>query len=345
MSSSSTTDRRSAGYKPSIWNLEFLESLKRDCHFNIEDEYANILERLKCEVKNMMADEELKPKTVFKTIDEIQRLGIGNHFGEDIERALRRLACNFGDFNLDLHTTALGFRLLRQNGIFMSQGTHPFKIMWWKDLGLSDKLSFARDRLMECFVWSVGTTSKLELSSCREVLTKVFNFITIIDDIYDVYGTIDELELFTNAIERWDINAIDELPAYMKLTFLALYNTINEIGHQILKQKGVNCIPYLKKTAEIERGETANAISCYAKQEGGSLKDARKHVKKLIDESWKGLNKIQVVNNTPFSKEFIETAMNLARTAQCFYQHGDGHGSPELIKKKISSIIVDPLQL
>ncbi|XP_021840973.2 probable terpene synthase 12 [Spinacia oleracea] len=299
---------------------------------------------------------------------------------------------------------------------------------WWEDLGLSDKLSFARNRLMECFFWSVGTASKPEHSSCREALTKVFNFITIIHDIYDVYGTIDEVELFTNAIKRWDINAIDELPDYMKLTFLALYNTINEIGYQILKQKGVYCIPYLKKTwedmckaflveakwsyknqtpafeeyinngwvsvsgvvalthafffvtpeitpealhclqnnhdilrlpsmvfrlsndlatsaTEIERGETANAISCYVKEEGGSLKDARKHVRKLIDESWKGLNEIQAVNKSPFSKEFIETAMNLARTAQCAYQHGDGHGSPELIKKKISSIIVDPLQL
>ncbi|KNA13979.1 hypothetical protein SOVF_111600, partial [Spinacia oleracea] len=92
------------------------------------------------------------------------------------------------------------------------------------------------------------TASKPEHSSCREALTKVFNFITIIHDIYDVYGTIDEVELFTNAIKRWDINAIDELPDYMKLTFLALYNTINEIGYQILKQKGVYCIPYLKKT-------------------------------------------------------------------------------------------------
>lgn len=97
--------------------------------------------------------------------------------------------------------------------------------------------------------------------------------------------------------------------------------------------------------AELERGETANALSCYAKQEGVSLKDARKHVSKLIDESWKRLNKIQVVNETPFSNDFIETAMNLARTSQCAYQHGDGHGSPELLKKKILSVIVDPLQL
>ena len=65
----------------------------------------------------------------------------------------------------------------------------------------------------------------------------------------------------------------------------------------------------------------------------------------MIDESWKGLNEIQTNNQTPFSKEFIETSMNIARTSQCAYQHGDGHGSPELLKKKILSLVVQPITL
>lgn len=48
-------------------------------------------------------------------------------------------------------------------------------------------------------------------------------------------------------LSRWDINAIDDLPDYMRLTFLALYNYVNETGYEILKQKGHNCIPSLKK--------------------------------------------------------------------------------------------------
>jgi (-)-alpha-terpineol synthase len=30
--------------------------------------------------------------------------------------------------------------------------------------------------------------------------------------------------------------------------------------------------------------------------------------------------------SSPFSRTFIEIVMNLARTAQCIYLHGDGHG-------------------
>lgn len=118
---------------------------------------------------------------------------------------------------------------------------------WWRRVGLATKLHFARDRLIESFYWAVGVAFEPQYSDCRNSVAKMFSFVTIIDDIYDVYGTLDELELFTDAVERWDVNAIDDLPDYMKLCFLALYNTINEIAYDNLKEKGENILPYLTK--------------------------------------------------------------------------------------------------
>lgn len=56
---------------------------------------------------------------------------------------------------------------------------------------------------MECFFWAVGIVSKPQFSNCRKGLTKVASLVTIIDDVYDVYGTLDELELFTDAVQRF----------------------------------------------------------------------------------------------------------------------------------------------
>ena len=37
----------------------------------------------------------------------------------------------------------------------------------------------------------------------RKILTKVISMTSILDDIYDAYGTLEELEPFTEAIERF----------------------------------------------------------------------------------------------------------------------------------------------
>ena len=55
---------------------------------------------------------------------------------------------------------------------------------------------------MENFLWTVGMIFEPQDGYCRRMSTKVITFINIIDDIYDVYGTLDELELFTDAVDR-----------------------------------------------------------------------------------------------------------------------------------------------
>ncbi|PKI46420.1 hypothetical protein CRG98_033196 [Punica granatum] len=73
---------------------------------------------------------------------------------------------------------------------------------WWNNsINLGNKLVFARDWLMECFFWTVGMACDPQFSSCRRGLTRVTSLITTIDDVYDIYGTLDELELFTDAVE------------------------------------------------------------------------------------------------------------------------------------------------
>ncbi|KAI7725782.1 hypothetical protein M8C21_013953, partial [Ambrosia artemisiifolia] len=117
---------------------------------------------------------------------------------------------------------------------------------WWKETRW-EKFGFARDRLVENFMWSV-TENYLPHFKGRRDLTKVNAMITTIDDVYDVYGTLEELEKFTDIVNSWDLNAIKELPDYMKICFLALYNAINEMSYNILTNDGVFVLPYFKRT-------------------------------------------------------------------------------------------------
>lgn len=55
---------------------------------------------------------------------------------------------------------------------------------------------------MESFLWTLGMTFEPQFGYCRRTLTRVVSVITILDDVYDVYGTLDELELFTDAVDR-----------------------------------------------------------------------------------------------------------------------------------------------
>ncbi|CAL9072876.1 unnamed protein product, partial [Musa acuminata var. zebrina] len=118
---------------------------------------------------------------------------------------------------------------------------------WWNNLGLAQRLPFSRDRLVENYFWTVGWVFEPQFGRCRELHTKANCFIVTLDDVYDIYGTMDELELFTDAVDRWDVNAMDKLPEYMRICFLALFNTTNDIAYNVQKEKGLDIIPHLKK--------------------------------------------------------------------------------------------------
>ncbi|XP_015065631.1 (-)-alpha-terpineol synthase-like [Solanum pennellii] len=299
---------------------------------------------------------------------------------------------------------------------------------WDKNIKLVKKMSFVRDRLVEGFFWAVGFTPNPQFGYCRKLSTKLSVLLTTIDDIYDVYGTLDELELFTDIVDRWDINAIEQLPEYMKISFLALFNSMNELAYDILKEQGFSIISHIRKQwanlckayllevkwyqrgytpsldefltnawitntgpvlimhayfcitnpikedelqrlnhypaiiyspslilrlandlatspDEIKKGDYLKSIQCYMHDSKSCEENARNYIKKLIDETWKKMNR-DILRDESFSKDFRRTSMNLARIAQCMYQHGDGFGIPDReTKDRILSLFFQPIPL
>ncbi|THG01390.1 hypothetical protein TEA_013428 [Camellia sinensis var. sinensis] len=334
----------------------------------------------------MIGDEDINPSTILELIDGIQRLGLSYHFEEDIRSALNRIMfAQRTNVRLEkgIHAIALYFRLCRQHGFEVSQGTkfkdHDGNFKQWlcEDVkGLlslyeAPHLAFDGENILdEAKVFTtkhlkgikgnIDTTlmqqikhalelpfhyrmlrleaswyiqayserrdanhlllelSKLDFnmvqsklqrelqqmsSSCRKGLTKVTALITTIDDVYDVYGSLDELELFTAAVERWDTNVVEtqlhevmlpsSLQHYLCKAFLVeakwCFNKETPTFEAYLE----NAWRSVSGVAKLERGESANSILCHMKENGVSEQFAWKHISNFIDETWKKMNKDQ----------------------------------------------------
>ncbi|KAK8664834.1 hypothetical protein V6N13_084607 [Hibiscus sabdariffa] len=297
--------RRSANYKPSIWKYDFLQSLltKYD-----GVEYKLRAEELRENVKAMFveAQEELAK---LELIDIIRKLGLGDLFAEETQKALQAVVSSEKknkNGEEDLYVTALRFKLLRLHGYedaFSVTKSNEIKgllelyeasyLAFQGENILDEAKTFSREALRKIYSTLDTDIAKevghaLELSShwrvqwfdvkwritvyenrknidkrllelaklnfntvqatlqkdlreiSRKRLTKITTMILILDDVYDVYGSLQELEQFTQAVDRWDSSKIQLLPGCLKTCFQALYDITDEIAYDIQELNGRN---------------------------------------------------------------------------------------------------------
>ncbi|KAF9667937.1 hypothetical protein SADUNF_Sadunf15G0075000 [Salix dunnii] len=195
--------RRTANFHQSIWGDQFVFHFTKDnkVHEALESEVEKLRDQVKREVLQAAACNFSSQS--LDLIDAIQRLVVAYHFETEIEEALQHIYNNHINMeDGDLYNTALGFRLLRQHGYNVSSGVY----------------------------------FEPQYSLARKINTRVIAMTSIIDDIYDVYGTLEELELFIEAIDRWDTKSMDRLPDYMQICYEALLNVYSEIEEKVAKE-------------------------------------------------------------------------------------------------------------
>ncbi|XP_037497842.1 casbene synthase, chloroplastic [Jatropha curcas] len=99
---------------------------------------------------------------------------------------------------------------------------------WWKSLNISAEVPYARNRMAEIFFWAVSMYFEPQYAKARMIVSKVVLLISLIDDTIDAYATIDEIHRVADAIERWDMRLVDQLPNYMKVIYRLIINTFDE---------------------------------------------------------------------------------------------------------------------
>ncbi|XP_047339819.1 terpene synthase 10-like [Impatiens glandulifera] len=306
---------------------------------------------------------------------------------------------------------------------------------WWENFGWSKKLPFARDRIVECYLWSLAEVydPRPEFQYYRRMATRVNQVATCLDDIYDVFGTLEELELLNDAFLGWNVNLAVTMPNYMKICFLGNVNLVNELSYETLKEINVHALPYLIKawtdlsgcymkearwfhgnyvpsleeylnhgwmsagTAvmaihgyflstcasdpiteeglealksyddiikwtsmiarllndlgtsknELERGDILKSVQIHMHEVGVSEEEAQQHIKKLVRESWKKINRARARPDCPFGKKYVDITTNIARAAHYMYQYGDAHGNNIEGKNKdrVALLLIEPIQL
>ncbi|XP_057458988.1 (-)-germacrene D synthase-like [Lotus japonicus] len=151
-------------------------------------------------------------------------------FHKGVPRLESRLYMSFYEQDPSHSKVLLTFAKLDFN---MLQKLHQKEVAsitrWWKNSDFAAKVPYVRDRVVEVYFWPFTMSYEAKYSTSRRIVAKLIACVTLLDDTYDAYGTIEELELFTQALQRWDISVIQSLPECIKVVFTATVELWDDI--------------------------------------------------------------------------------------------------------------------
>ncbi|XP_059284560.1 ent-13-epi-manoyl oxide synthase KSL2, chloroplastic isoform X4 [Lycium ferocissimum] len=104
-----------------------------------------------------------------------------------------------------------------------------------------DKLSFAREKSAYCYFSAAATIFQPELSDARLSWAKNGVLTTVIDDFFDIGGSMEELNNLVQLFKKWDVDvSTDCCSEKVGIIFSALHSTIREIGDKTFKWQARN---------------------------------------------------------------------------------------------------------
>ncbi|KAK8981668.1 hypothetical protein V6N11_028077 [Hibiscus sabdariffa] len=101
---------------------------------------------------------------------------------------------------------------------------------------MASKFPYMRHRLVEAYLTAVGYYFEPRYALARHLYTKLLMVWVLMDDTYDAYGTFEELQCLTDAMKRFDISAMDKLPAdYLKLVYKTVLDVHDDVEEMFTK--------------------------------------------------------------------------------------------------------------
>ncbi|CAA0815538.1 Alpha-humulene/(-)-(E)-beta-caryophyllene synthase [Striga hermonthica] len=132
---------------------------------------------------------------------------------------------------------------------------------WWIQFDIKSKLTHTRDRLIECYLWGTSFHYEPQYAFIRTIIAKNIQLASIMDDTYDNYATIEEAQLFTDILERWDINEIGLLPNYMKIAYEFIMGMYEDFKREAEERDKSFAVPaYVEAVKQLARAYNQELI-------------------------------------------------------------------------------------
>ncbi|CAI0439722.1 unnamed protein product [Linum tenue] len=133
----------------------------------------------------------------------------------------------------------------------VTQNFHQHELLelseWWRNIDVKTNFPYVRDRLVECYYCINAIYFEPKYRLGRIIATKVWMTLAIIDDTYDNFATYEEVRVLTEAIQRMDVRALQELPDNMKKVYRAILNLFDEIEKEIGRARPTFSVEYAKE--------------------------------------------------------------------------------------------------
>uniref|UniRef100_A0A164ZI83 Terpene synthase like-29 n=1 Tax=Daucus carota subsp. sativus TaxID=79200 RepID=A0A164ZI83_DAUCS len=344
--------RRNANYPPSSWDYNFVKSLNSDY---TEEKYARQLDELKDLVKPCLKNAVEQGKIALNMTAKVNHaLDMPLHW--KLTRVEARWYIDAYEKEQNINSNLLNFAKLDYNIIQSVYQKEVSKLARW-DITEIDKLP---NNLKTVLLAMFNTTNQIGYWTLQE---RDFNIIPYFSKqwTYMCKAFLKEAKWYYSGykptLEEYMQNGAVSSAAPIVL-FCAYFRTADKITVEALDY--IDKLPSIMwcssmilrltndlgtSSEELARGDSLKAVQCYMNDTGASEAESRKYVDSLVHETWKILNK-DLLASYPVGEPFRTANANLARTAQTFYQHGDGLGIPQnYIKDLLKSFLLEPFAL
>ncbi|KAM7502390.1 hypothetical protein LguiB_001294 [Lonicera macranthoides] len=163
------------------------------------------------------------------------RRNVENYNVESTTRVLKTMYCSSNIGNKD-------FLKLAVEDFNFCQSVHREEIKHierWVIKNRLDKLKFARQKAAYAFFSAAATMFSPELSHARMSWAKNAVLTYVVDDFFDIGGSIEELLNLIHLVEKWDINIeSDCCSEHVRIIFSALHGVICEIEDRAFIYQG-----------------------------------------------------------------------------------------------------------